>query len=197
MKLHPTFPTTDPNSQVKKLSSIPLNTELKKLHTISPNTGHYPQLKKLPTTFPNRQLKKQLTSSPNTDPFPHLCPISLFLFLPHPPLEVTLPLIKFTPSSYSLPPLHNQCTLLVLYPKKARVPSIEQAILMIPPKKHQFVGHLITARMMLPSSNRPYLPPTQQLFLFLPPYQLAPPLLSLHPLLMMAALLDSLYVTVQ
>ena len=138
MKLHPTFPTTDPNSQVKKLSSIPLNTELKKLHTISPNTGHYSQLKKLPTTFPNRQLKKQLTSSPKTDPYPHLCPISLLLFLPHPPLEVTLPL-KFTPSSFSLPPLHNLCTLLLHYPMKARVPSMEQAILLTPPKKHPFV----------------------------------------------------------
>ena len=127
--------------------------QLKKL---LPITCHLLQLMNMLTTTPLMQAKKQLTYSSKTDPYPHLCPISLLLFLPHPPLEVTLPL-KFTSSSFSLPPLHNQCTLLLLYLKKAMVPSIEQAILLIPPKKHQFVGHLITARMMLPSSSLPHL----------------------------------------
>ena len=120
---------------------------LMQLKNLLPTTCHLLQLKNMLTTTPLIQPKKQLTSSPKTDPYPHLCPISLLLFLPHPPL---------TPSSFYLPPLHNQCTLLLLYPK-ARVPPIEQAILLIPPKKHPFVGHLITARMMLPSSSLPHL----------------------------------------
>ena len=138
MQLKNLFPTThSPLMQVKNLL---------------PTTCHLLQLKNMLTTTPLIQPKKQLTSSPKTDPYPHLCPISLLLFLPHPPLEVTLPL-KFTPSSFSLPPLHNLCTLLLHYPKKARVPSMEQAILLIPPKKYQYVGHLITRRMMFPSSR--------------------------------------------
>ena len=77
--------------------------------------------------------------------------LSLHTMLNHPHLQ---PLnTSTTPSSFSLPPMHNQCTLLLLYPKKARVPFIEQAILLIPPKKYQFVGHLITRRMMFPSSR--------------------------------------------